>query len=212
MTKHTDDSRPLSPARRGLVFSLVALPFAAGSMAWLRGSQNHGRRLKPGNALEWQLSVADAKSRGQGLLATYPQPRWLPKNFQIQSTTACSEAPSQRGAFLDVEDRKQLCFSAIRDNARSHGEFINSGLNIFVAPLAKMSLLRGKVPEATPLTIEFGGETVEAHYYDSYDNRASFGAVHCVAFHRNGFGVLISSFHKNRLTRDDLERIAAHVV
>ncbi|HXT69964.1 MAG TPA: hypothetical protein VN700_09430 [Vicinamibacterales bacterium] len=215
MAEQTSDSKPLQPSRRGLVVSLLALPFVAGSMLWGRRDKRNGRRPEPANALDrhdQQLTVADAKSRGQKLLATYPQPRWLPADFKLQSTTACSEAVGQRGAFLNVEDSKQLCFSAVRASARSHGEFINSGLSVFVAPLATMPQVRGKAQQTVPLVITVGdGERVEAHYYESHENRAAFAAAHCLAFHRNGFGVVVSSFHKNRLTRTDLERVAAQI-
>jgi hypothetical protein len=211
MAEHTHDSKPASPSRRGLVFSLIALPFVVGSKALLGRATT--TRSRPGNALDSELSVADAKNRGQALLGTYPQPRWLPPDFKIQSTTACSEDRWQRGVFLGVDDRKQLRFSVIRTNSRSHADFINSGLVVCVAPLAEMPQLRGKAGEGTPLTIAIGdGKTVDARYYDSHANRATFGAAHFLTLQRNGFGVIVSSFHKNRLTRQDLERVAIHVL
>jgi hypothetical protein len=54
------------------------------------------------------------------------------------------------------------------------------------------------------------GEALDARYYDDpRGNPSAFGAAHAIALHRDGFAILVSSFYKNRLTRAQLERVAA---
>jgi hypothetical protein len=184
-------------------------------VAWLwQRSNRDGPGQQRAQTPEGKLSLYKARASARELMKTYPQPRWWPADFKVQMAIACFNAPSWRGAFLGVDDNLQLRLSARRASGTSHFENINSDLSIFIAATDRMPALAGKVTgDWEPLTLRTGKEgTVEARYYDSHPgNPNEPRAAHCVALHRDGFAILVSSSHKNRLVRADLERVAASI-
>jgi hypothetical protein len=158
--------------------------------------------------------VANAFDRGQELLKKYPQPKWLPQHFKVDTAFACSQDRSRRGAFVDIEESAQLCILMRNTKASSHGQFINSNVSVFIAPASRRPEVRGIARRwSEPFSLSGAtAESVEARYYDSEPHdHSAFGAAHGIVTVKTGFAVLVMSFHKNGLSRQDLEEIAMSV-
>lgn len=214
MADATNGTSPIN-GRRRLILSLAAiLSLTAVPGSWSRGKQERRGPTRKRLVSGADASLSKARTGAKTLMESYPEPRWLPEDFKLQQALACSSAPFLEGPFLGVDDNQQLSLYNRRASARTHADFINAGLLIYLAPAEQMPQLRGWVgADSEPLALRIAdGDTVGARYYGTglKDQHPSV-RLHSVALHRRGFAILVTSFRKNRLTRADLERVAASI-
>jgi hypothetical protein len=207
-------SQPVKTRRR-LLFFLPTVPLIAAAASWLsprsgRSRSNTGIDTKV--ATRDAIAIYEARACGRQLLNTYPQPQWLPEDFQVRFAVACSSgARSRQGMFLGIDDEKQLHVSARRRSARTHADHINTSLSIHVAPAERMPAIRGADAQpGEPVILRTSdGQTLHGEYYGPRRPSHLLGGAHSIALYRDGFAILVASFHKNGLTRAQLERVAA---
>lgn len=213
-----DGAQP-ARSRRSFLYFLPTIPLVAAAASWLtpltrrdgRPSAEAGNRTTAG-----QASLHESSARGRQLMNSYPQPQWLPEDFQVRTALAGSpEAVSRarRGIFMEIDDSAQLRIAAQRRSTGLHAHDLNSSLLIHVAPAEQLPSLRGEESlKSQPVLLRtVQGEVMSGRYYEDPRGNEAFGATHAMAFHRDGFAICVASFYKNGLTRTQLERVAVSV-